>query len=312
MVTFSPKSYVAYKSAVNVNTKVFNILPNKVKVEYATGLAPAAGDYFTVYDNYIPTDTYTEEDNSIKFVSNLVTHASTSANCDDSVTISLSQGVISQATTPVIFPSGTDFNLQFKLASHFLPNGTTYTAKFNAGDCTNLTSYCIDSMALSASILSVTVAKYYYTSDGISADFFKDNITNGLIISGTQKRTATFTANFTTTTSRIKISELLTIARGTVPNTIAWSANAAASDVLLWLKPTQKITSVKNALRAPFLLSQSIPETVLLFQCQDALRVHDSNEVPVHRINSNGVQITNSVSSYVGANLLTIANAHKL
>jgi hypothetical protein len=311
-INFAPKSYVAYKSATTENKKVFNILPNKVKIEYATGLTPTAGDYTTVFDDYIPTNAYTSVDNKIKFESTLITHETIYDNCDDSVIISLSQGVISQATTPVIFPSGTNFNLQFKLGSHFLPHNTTYTAKFNAGDCTNLKSYCIDSMTLNESILTVTVAKYYYTSDGISADFFKDNITNGLIISGNKKQTATFSANFTATTSRINVSELLTIARGTVPNTIAWTGAADTTDVLLWVKPTQKITSVKNALRAPFLLSLSIPSTVVLFQCQDALRVHDSNEVPVHRINSNGIQINNSVSGYLNSNLVTLANAHKL
>lgn len=295
------RTYEQYRGASNSEVVNFNVGPNNLMIQYATGIyGDNIGDYSTVYEDVIPVDVLDTDD--VKFVSSF---ASTGK-----LAISLNQSVISNSSMPVIF-DGADaeisdkFNLLVELGSHLL-SPQDFTLEFNAGDCTGLTTYCIDSMAQNAEYLDVTIAKYTNGS-GINSDLFKNNVSNGIAVGGSTKELTTISTLMTG-----NLTSMLTAIKSAIPASSEWTLidNGINEDDVLWLKPTSD--AGKTALRTALLLNTNIPRSITVFELDDAVRIMDNQGVAVYRVASQGVQYRNTLGGYDAANLATLAHAHLL
>jgi hypothetical protein len=292
------RTYEQYRGT-SVNTVVkFNIGPNNLKIEYATGFGVnEIGAYATVYEDVIPVGVLNTDD--VKFVS---AFASTGK-----LAISLNQSVISNSSMPVIFDESDKFNLLVELGSHLL-TPVVGVLEFNAGDCTGLTTYCIDSMVKNGGNLDVTIAKYT-NGTGINSDLFKNNVSNGIAVGGSTKQTVTFSTAMTG-----NLANTLGGIIGTIPGTITGWATAGSAggntDNVLWLKPTS--TAGKTALRTALLLNSYIPRSITVFELDDAVRIMDNQGVAVYRVASQGVVYANTLADSDAANLASLAHAHLL
>ena len=221
---------------------------------------------------------------------------------------------------PVIFDNtpldNTDnygkFNLVVMLGSHLL-TPKEFILEFNAGDCTGLTTYCIDSMVKNGGNLDVKIAKYT-NSSGINSDLFKNNVSNGIAVGGSTKETKIFSTPLTG-----NVANMLTAIKAAIPASVTgWATVGSAgsnSDNVLWLKPTS--TAGKTALRTALLLNSYIPRSITVFELDDAVRIMDNQGIAVHRVASQGVVYANTLAtgttgSHNAANLATLSNAHLL
>jgi hypothetical protein len=250
-----------------------------------------------VYEDVIPVGVLNTDD--VKFVS---AFASTGK-----LAISLNQSVISNSSMPVIFDESDKFNLLVELGSHLL-TPVVGVLEFNAGDCTGLTTYCIDSMVKNGGNLDVTIAKYT-NGTGINSDLFKNNVSNGIAVGGSTKQTVTFSTAMTG-----NLANTLGGIIGTIPGTITGWATAGSAggntDNVLWLKPTS--TAGKTALRTALLLNSYIPRSITVFELDDAVRIMDNQGVAVYRVASQGVVYANTLADSDAANLASLAHAHLL
>jgi hypothetical protein len=159
-ITAVARTYENYRGEPSSDVVKFNVAPHNLKIEYATGIGGDIGAYSTVYDNRIPVGVLDTDE--VKFVSTSTTNGK--------LAISLNQTEITNSTMPVIFDESDKFNLLVELGSHLL-TPKVITLEFNAGDCTGLTTYCIDSMAKNGANLDVTIARYSNGS-GINSNLF--------------------------------------------------------------------------------------------------------------------------------------------
>ena len=314
------RTYEQYRGT-SVNTVVkFNIGPNNLKIEYATGIGVnEIGAYATVYEDVIPVGPQGTDDDDVKFGSNVyaVTGLGDStALPTGSLAISLNQSEITNSTMPVVIFDNTPlnitdnygkFNLVVMLGSHLL-TPKEFILEFNAGDCTGLTTYCIDSMVKNGGNLDVTIAKYT-NSSGINSDLFKNNVSNGIAVGGSTKQTVTFS-----TTMTGNLANTLGGIIGTIPGTITgWTTVGSAGnnqDNVIWLKPTS--TPGKTALRTALLLNSYIPRSITVFELDDAVRIMDNQGIAVYRVASQGVVYANTLVNHDADNLATLSNAHLL
>jgi hypothetical protein len=291
------RTYEEYRSDEHFMPVKFNVGPNNLKIEYATGIGGDIGAYSEVYDAAIPVGVLNTND--VNFVSNF---ASTGK-----LAISLNQSEISNSSMPVIFDESDKFNLLVELGSHLL-TPKVITLEFNAGDCTGLTTYCIDSMAKNGANLDVKIAKYT-NGTGINSNLFNNNVSNGIAVGGSTKETKIFS-----TTMTGNMANMLATIKETIPSSVTgWATVGSAgsnSDNVLWLKPTS--TAGKTALRTALLLNTNIPRSISVFELDDAHRVMDNQGVAVYRVASQGVVYANTLPAHDAANLAGLANAHAL
>lgn len=291
------RTYEAYRGTSDNTVVKFNVDPNNLKIKYATGFGDDRGAYATVYDDVIPVGVLDTDD--VKFVS--------AFNSTGKLAISLNQSVISNSSMPVIFDESDKFNLLVELGSHLL-TPVVGVLEFNAGDCTGLTTYCIDSMVKDGANLNVTIAKYT-NGTGINSNLFKNNVSNGIAVGGSTKQTKTFTTMLTG-----NLANTLGGIKGTIPGTITgWTTVGSAggnTDNVIWLKPTSD--TGKNALRTALLLNSYIPRSITVFELDDAVRIMDNQGVAVYRVASQGVVYANTLADHNAANLASLAHAHLL
>lgn len=294
------RTYENYRSASLSTIVKFNVGPNKLKIEYASGIGISEiGDYSTVFDTeFIPLNSGLDT-TKVKFVSNFA--------ATGKLEISLNQPEISNSSMPVVFDASDKFNLLVELGSHLL-TPKEIILEFNAGDCTGLTTYCIDSMNQNGANLDVTIARYSNGS-GINSDLFKNNVSNGIAVGGSTKETKTFSTPLTGNMADM----LATIKTTVIPaSTDGWATidDGSNSDNVLWLKPTS--AAGKTALRTALLLNTNIPRSITVFELDDALRIMDNQGMAVYRIASQGIQYRNYLGDYENNNLGTLVHAHLL
>jgi hypothetical protein len=291
------RTYEEYRSDEHFMPVKFNVGPNNLKIEYATGIGGDIGAYSTVYDDAIPVGVL--DTNDVNFVSNF---ASTGK-----LAISLNQSEISNSSMPVIFDESDKFNLLVELGSHLL-TPKTFTLEFNAGDCTGLTTYCIDSMVKNGANLDVKIAKYT-NGTGINSNLFNNNVSNGIAVGGSTKETKIFSTTMTS-----NMANMLATIKAAIPSSVTgWATVGSAggnSDNVLWLKPTS--TAGKAALRTALLLNTNIPRSISVFELDDAVRIMDNQGVAVYRVASQGVVYANTLADHVLDNLASHVNAHLL
>ena len=323
-ISAAARKYEQYRGA-SVNTVVkFNVGPNNLKIEYATGIGVnEIGAYATVYEDVIPVGVLNTDD--VKFGSNAYAVTGLGDHTEvlptGSLAISLNQSEITNSTMPVVIFDNTPlnitdnygkFNLVVMLGSHLL-TPKEFILEFNAGDCTGLTTYCIDSMVKNGANLDVTIAKYT-NSSGINSDLFKNNVSNGIAVGGSTKQKVTFSTAMTG-----NLANTLGGIIGTIPGTITgWTTVGSPGnnqDNVIWLKPTS--TAGKTALRTALLLNSYIPRSITVFELDDAVRIMDNQGIAVYRVASQGVVYANTLvtgtpGSHNAANLATLSNAHLL
>ena len=291
------RTYEQYRSDEHFMPVKFNVDPNNLKIEYATGIGGDIGAYSTVYDDAIPVGVL--DTNDVNFVSNF---ASTGK-----LAISLNQSEISNSSMPVIFDESDKFNLLVELGSHLL-TPKVITLEFNAGDCTGLTTYCIDSMVKNGANLDVKIAKYT-NGTGINSNLFNNNVSNGIAVGGSTKETKIFSTPLTG-----NMANMLETIKAAIPSSVTgWATVGSAggnSDNVLWLKPTS--TAGKAALRTALLLNTNIPRSISVFEFDDAVRIMDNQGVAVYRVASQGVVYANTLADHVLDNLASHVNAHLL
>lgn len=296
-ISATARSYEDYRGDDDDTVVKFNVAPHNLKIEYATGIGGDIGAYGTVYDDAIPVGVL--DTNDVNFVSNF--------SSTGKLAISLNQTEISNSSMPVIFDESDKFNLLVELGSHLL-TPKEIILEFNAGDCTGLTTYCIDSMVKNGANLDVTIAKYT-NGTGINSDLFKNNVSNGIAVGGSTKETKIFSTPLTG-----NVANMLTAIKAAIPASISdWATVGSAgdnSDNVLWLKPTS--TAGKAALRTALLLNTNIPRSISVFELDDVHRVMDNQGVAVYRVASQGVVYANTLAAHDAINLAGLANAHAL
>lgn len=297
-ISATARSYEDYRGYDDDTVVKFNVGPNNLKIQYATGIGGEVveASYANVYDDAIPVGVLNTND--VKFVSNF--------SSTGKLAISLNQTEISNSSMPVIFDESDKFNLLVELGSHLL-TPKVITLEFNAGDCTGLTTYCIDSMVKNGANLDVTIAKYT-NGTGINSDLFKNNVSNGIAVGGSKKETKIFSTPLTG-----NMANMLTAIKAAIPASISdWALinNGNNYDNVLWLKPTS--TAGKAALRTALLLNTNIPRSISVFELDDVNRVMDNQGVAVYRVASQGVVYANTLSAHDAANLAGLVNAHVL
>jgi hypothetical protein len=302
-ISATARSYEDYRGTARPAVAKFNVGPNNLKIQYATGIGgDIASAYLSpaVYDGPIPLNS-SSDTNKVSFVSHF---ASTGGKNE----ISLNQSEISNSSMPVIFDESDEFNLLVELGSHLL-TPKTFTLEFNAGDCTGLTTYCIDSIVKNGANLDVTIAKYTNGTSGINSDLFKNNVSNGIAVGGSTKQTKLFYTSLTG-----NMVNMLAAIKAAIPASISdWVTVGSAgsnSDNVIWLKPTSD--TGKTALRTALLLNTNIPRSISVFELDDAVRIMDNQGVAVYRVASQGVVYTNTLVDHDAANLAVLSNAHVL
>ena len=295
-ISATARSYEDYRGYDDDTVVKFNVAPHNLKIEYATGIGGDIGAYSTVYDDAIPVGVL--DTNDVNFVSNF--------SSTGKLAISLNQTEISNSSMPVIFDESDKFNLLVELGSHLL-TPKEIILEFNAGDCTGLTTYCIDSMVKNGANLDVTIAKYT-NGTGINSDLFKNNVSNGIAVGGSTKETKIFSTPLTG-----NVANMLTAIKAAIPASVTgWALinDGDNSDNVLWLKPTS--TAGKAALRTALLLNSNIPRSISVFELDDVHRVMDNQGVAVYRVASQGVVYANTLPAHDAANLAGLVNAHAL
>jgi hypothetical protein len=249
-----------------------------------------------VFDTeFIPLNSGLDTD-EVKFVSNFA--------ATGKLEISLNQTEISNSSMPVVFDASDKFNLLVELGSHLL-TPKEIILEFNAGDCTGLTTYCIDDMDQNGANLDVTIARYSNGS-GINSELFKNNVSNGIAVGGSTKETKTFSTPLTG-----NMADMLATIKAAIPTSVTgWAMidDGSNSDNVLWLKPTS--AAGKTALRTALLLNTNIPRSITVFELDDALRIMDNQGIAVYRIASQGIQYRNYLDDYNTDNLGTLVHAH--
>ena len=301
-ISATARSYEDYRGTAKNTVGMFNVGPNNLKIQYATGIGgDIASAYLSpaVYDGPIPLNS-SSDTNQVSFVSHF---ASTGGKNE----ISLNQSEISTSSMPVIFDESDKFNLLVELGSHLL-TPKTFTLEFNAGDCTGLTTYCIDSMVKNGANLDVKIAKYT-NGTGINSNLFNNNVSNGIAVGGSTKETKIFSTTMTS-----NMANMLATIKETIPSSVTgWATVGSAgsnSDNVLWLKPTSD--TGKTALRTALLLNTNIPRSISVFELDDAVRIMDNQGVAVYRVASQGVVYANTLADHVLDNLASHVNAHLL
>ena len=291
------RTFDQYKDTSSSTVYGLDIGTNVLTIEYASGF-DTVPTYSTVIENEpIPVAPVTAYlDGKVQI----------SSFADGTCEIAMNQNKIS-TTSPVIFtgvPPGSplgdesDYNLLVQLGSHLLAPPPV-VLKFNAGDCTGLTFYGIDTMSIAESTLTVALSKYTNTA-GINSDLFTAEVRNGLRINATNKYVKLYytSAVSTITGSAAKLTDMLADIRSQITNSsLGWTDSGSNSEELLWLKPNNE--NGKSVLSNAFLVNKNIPRSIHVVQLQDAFRLQDNAGVPVYRVTYGG-KVFSSYGSAVG------------
>jgi hypothetical protein len=302
------KTFEQYRTSAGA-TRALNVDPHKLTIEYASGYGSAVGDFGSspVFDDIIPLTDFT--DSKVKLESDF--------DGEGTLKISLHQKNITTngAMPTVIFDETDSYNLVIELGSHLLtPTDGEFSTdlEFSAGDCTGLTTYCIDSIYTTATDFKVKIARYSNAS-GVNSDLFNASISGGIAVGGSVKETIELSTPLTEEPGDLlTVSDLLTNIKDNMASVArpGWATvtDYNANSKVVWLKPTS--AGGKTDLRTALLLSKYVPRSVTIFELDDAHRIMDNQGVAVYRVASQGKVYSNTTSatSDVGA-LLHLANA---
>ena len=302
------KTFEQYRTSAGA-THALNVDPHKLTIEYASGYGSAVGDFGSspVFDDIIPLTDFT--DSKVKLESDF--------DGEGTLKISLHQKNITTngAMPTVIFDETDSYNLVIELGSHLLTpieGAFTTDLEFSAGDCTGLTTYCIDSIYTTATDFKVKIARYSNAS-GVNSDLFNASISGGIAVGGSVKETIELSTPLTEEPGDLlTVSDLLTNIKDNMASVArpGWATvtDYNANSKVVWLKPTS--AGGKTDLRTALLLSKYVPRSVTIFELDDAHRLMDNQGVAVLRVASQGkvYRNTTSATSDVGA-LLHLANA---
>ena len=306
-ISATAKTFEEYRTSGGA-THALDVDPHKLTIQYASGFGSALGEFGeSVFDNIIPLDDFS--DDNVKLESDF--------DGEGTLKISLNQkNITTNGSMPaVIFDEADRYNLVIELGSHLLTpiDGEFSTdLEFSAGDCTGLTTYCIDSISTDATDFKVKIARYSNAS-GINSDLFNDSISRGIAVGGSVKETIELTTPLSEDPGDLlTVGNLLTNIKANMAsvehNMWATDNDYNNNSKVLWLKPTS--AGGKTDLRTALLLSKYIPRSVTVFELDDAHRIMDNQGVAVYRVASQGKVYSNTTSATSAhTNLLHLANA---
>jgi hypothetical protein len=289
-------------NATNAPTYDMIIDPYKIKVELKQALLNISNNYTQYYNGLI-------EDISTNYleISPLAADGTFNLQLNQLKLIPGFENHFGSGTTAIDPSSNFDlYNLEMRIGSAFINDGTQINFEFVAGEAVSYTTYTIDSIDVSGGttngttksggVMTITIGKYFTDGD-IATEYLSEFLYNGFDAGYTTKQTATITRTIPATlpdSNKVTRQTFLTNTATDISN-INWSASEDVSNNSVYsLIPLTKQGLGK--ILAAYAVTKNIPISVVLIDTPDKINITDNGGNTTFRVKNSGAVSTNVLS----------------